>query len=210
MAMLFVFDENINDFVCSNYPLPAYGTGNDCIVWSHSRFIAATDSLCRRFEGLTLKNAFFPLRPASVTGFSAHHAGLAGDFVLNRQIADPIPLLKEIRRWCIKSGLFSYVEPQYKTPLWIHAEVRTAPPASFYVPYPVLFPGNIGPHVFILQKALCLMGFPCVLNGRLDDITLSSLLAFKKCFGLAPDPVVDAATWQILFSKIKKAAKPPV
>jgi len=165
--------------------------------------------LCSHYEELTLKSAFYPLRPASLSGFSAHYAGLAGDFKLSSQVREPISLQKEIRRRCIKSGLFSYVEPQYRTPWWIHAQVEIAPPASFFVPYPALFPGNIGPHVFVLQRGLCLIGFPCLLSGRFDELTLRSLLAFKQKFSLAPEPWVDAFTWQSLFYQIKKAAVPP-
>lgn len=206
--MFFVFDENINDFVCSRLLLPV--SAPDCdIMWSHSRFVEAQKMLCSHYEELTLMNAFYPLQSPSFSGFSAHYAGLAGDFKLSPQIRDPIPLQKEIRRRCIKSGLFSYIQPQYRTPWWIHAEVGIAPPSSLFVPYPVLFPGNIGPHVFILQKGLCLMGLHCLLSGRFDGLTLNALLSFKQRFSLAPDPWVDAFTWQALFYQIKKAAKPP-
>ncbi|MBQ3132483.1 MAG: peptidoglycan-binding protein, partial [Clostridia bacterium] len=113
----------------------------------------------------------------------------------------------EIRRWCVKSGLFSYVHPQYRTPLWIHAEVSTAPPSSLFVPYPALFPGNIGVYSFILQQCLNIIEYPCLINGRFCTDTEYALRQFQSGFDLLPTGFVDSTCWQRLLGAVSNMPK---
>lgn len=81
-------------------------------------------------------------------------------------------------------------------------EVAIRPPASPFVPYPVLFPGDSGVHCFVLQRCLGLAAGPCLLSGRLDGDTLSALRRFRLNAGLPPSDIVDGPLWVRLFSAI--------
>lgn len=128
-----------------------------------------------------------------------HYAGLAADFALLSPGPRPAARQGEIRRWCVRSGLFAYVQPQYRTPLWIHAEVGVAPPCCLSIPYPILRPGDMGPHVYLLQDCLNANGCPCLLSGRFGGDTLAALLRFKAGAGLGTSDCVDAGCWRGLF-----------
>ena len=170
-------------------------------AWTDEAFIHACRELCARFE-LKLTRSFVPIRPGRKVCFSAHHAGLAGDFALLSPCKNIAARQNEIRRWCVKSGLFSYVQPQYSTPLWIHAEVSAAPPSSLFVPYPVLFPGNMGVHCLVLQRCLAIAGYPCLLTGRFSGDTLCALRRFCADRRLPPEDLVSGACWQRLMGAV--------
>lgn len=203
MATLFVYSKSNDIFYTASSSLHSI---NEHTAWTDERFIHACNELCARFE-LRLIRSFVPLRPGYPLHFSPHHAGLAGDFALPDTCTNIISRQNEIRRWCVSSGLFSYVQPQYITPTWIHAEVSVASPSSVFVPYPVIFPGNTGVHCFILQKCLNIMGFPCLLSGRFTEDTLTALYRFRTAIGLPPEGYVDAICWQKLMSAVSTAPK---
>ncbi|MGN0792665.1 MAG: peptidoglycan-binding protein [Christensenellales bacterium] len=203
MATLFVFDKTQNSFSAVS---PSPLRSGDDIAWTDAAFIAACKELCGRFE-LKLSRSFRPVRPGCMDGFSAHHAGLAGDFTLLSPCKNLAARQNEIRRWCVNSGLFSCVQPQYRTPLWVHAEVSVTPPASLLVPYPALFPGNMGVHVFILQRCLNIAGFPCLLCGGFNADTEAALRDFRRAVGLSPENIIDAQCWLKLMEQVRSAAK---
>ncbi len=177
---------------------------NECTAWTDEAFIHACKKLCSRFE-LKLARSFVPVRTGRRICFSAHHAGLAGDFSLLCPCKNIISRQNEIRCWCVKSGLFSYVQPQYRTPLWIHAEVSIAPASSLFVPYPALFPGNSGVYCFILQQCLNIIGYPCLLSGRFSGDTEYALRQFRKDVGLLAEGYVDSVCWQRLMLAVSNA-----
>lgn len=203
MATLFVYSKSKDIFYTAS---PSVLNIRDHEAWTDEAFIHACKELCSRFE-LKLIRSFVPLRPGFPVHFSPHHAGLAGDFALLDPCRNISARQNEIRRWCVKSGLFSYVQPQYRTPLWIHAEVSTAPPSSLFAPYPALFPGNTGVYCFILQKCLNIIGFPCLLSGRFTEDTLHALYRFRTAVGLQAEGYVDSAYWQKLLSAVSCAGK---
>ena len=203
MATLFVYSKSKDTIYTAS---PSLLNINDYAAWTDEAFIHACGELCSRFE-LKLIRSFVPLRPGLPVHFSPHHAGLAGDFALLNPCKNIISRQNEIRRWCVKSGLFSYVQPQYRTPLWIHAEVSTAPPSSLFVPYPALFPGNIGVYSFILQQCLNIIGYPCLINGRFCIDTEYSLRQFQSGFDLLPTGFVDSTCWQRLLHTVSNMPK---
>ena len=65
--------------------------------------------------------------------------------------------------------------------------------------YPALFPGDIGPFVFVMQDALLTIGFAgCSLDGFFGNRTTDALLSFKANHHLTPTPVCDKETFDIL------------
>ncbi|MBQ7120067.1 MAG: peptidoglycan-binding protein [Oscillospiraceae bacterium] len=65
--------------------------------------------------------------------------------------------------------------------------------------YPTLFPGDIGPFVFILQDALISLGFTnCPLDGFFGTATTRALVSFKNDHALPPTPVFDKKTSHLL------------
>lgn len=203
MATLFVYRKSKDDFYTAS---PSLIGLSEHTAWTDETFIRACKELCARFE-LKLTRSFVPIRPGRKVCFSAHHAGLAGDFALLSPCKNIVARQNEIRRWCVHSGLFSYVQPQYRTPLWIHAEVFVGPPASLFVPYPVLFPGNIGVYCFILQRCLNIAGYPCLLSGRFSEDTAAALGRFRTDAGLPACEFVDAVCWQRLMATVSNMAK---
>ena len=151
---------------------------------------------------MILKSSFHTLREPFAP-FSPCFAGLSGDFALLCPCKNICGVQNEIRRYCINHKLFSYVEAQYQSPLWIRGEVSLGR-SSLAVGYPVLFPGNMGVHVFVLQQGLNMLGFSCLMNGSLSGDTLSALSAFRLKHHLAQMEAVDAALWRALFAEIKK------
>lgn len=201
MATLFVYNKSKGDFYTAS---PSVLGLNGYMAWTDEIFIHACNDLCSKFE-LKLIRSFVPLRPGHPMHFSAHHAGLAGDFAMLEPCKKISIRQNEIRRWCVKSGLFSYVQPQYRTPTWIHAEASIAPSSSVFVPYPCLFPGNIGVYCFILQQCLNILGYSCLLSGRFTKDTLCALYRFRTAIGLPPDGHVDSVCWQRLMQSVLKA-----
>jgi len=151
---------------------------------------------------MILKSSFHTLREPFAP-FSPCFAGLSGDFALLCPCKNICGVQNEIRRYCINHKLFSYVEAQYQSPLWIRGEVSLGR-SSLAVGYPVLFPGNMGVHVFVLQQGLNLLGFPCLMSGSLSGDTLPALSAFRLKHHLPQMEAVDAALWRALFAAMKK------
>ena len=201
MATLFIYSKSGSDFYTASSPLSGI---RECIAWTDERFTHACNELCSKFE-LKLSRSFVPLRPGRRVCFSAHHAGLAGDFTLLFPCKSIISRQNEIRLWCVKSGLFSYVQPQYRTPLWIHAEVSIAPYSSLLVPYPALFPGNIGVYCFILQQCLNIAGYPCLMSGRFCEETEYAIKRFQADHCLSVTGFVDSVCWQGLMQAVGAA-----
>lgn len=198
MATLFIYSKSKDDFYTVN---PALLRLSEYTAWTDETFISACKELCAKYE-LKLTRSFVPIRPGHRVCFSAHHAGLAGDFALLSPCKNIAARQNEIRRWCVHSGLFSYVQPQYRTPLWIHAEVSIAPPASLLVPYPVLFPGNNGVYCYILQRCLNIIGYPCLLSGRFSQETVEALQRFKIDARLPVSEHADGACWRKLMAAV--------
>ena len=214
MATLFVFDETHNDFfTLSEEQFLGVGLSvRDFLARSHSeigwtdlRLADAFDALCAEFGPIYAGVGFRRLQSGIHRGQSAHYAGLALDI---GQGLSP-KMQAELRGFCIKSALFSYVQPDYLTPSWVHVEVKTASQASFFPDYPQLECGDPGVHSFLLQDALALCGLPSPLTGYFSQATHRALVEFQGREGLVSRGYVDAATWQRLLCCAKKAVSPP-
>lgn len=197
MAMLFIFDHHTGRFRCSfgappGAPLEmrALWQGHAYPAWTDQRLIEAYGVICEAFGPVWIGACF--KRPAQ--GQSAHYAGLALDMGQGM----PGAKLAQVRRYCLKSPLFSYVEPGYRTPTWIHAEISISPPCAPGRGYPFLRPGEAGTHVFVLQELLGKRGFPCLLSGYFSQGTRAALVKFQRSRGLPDHGFADGALWNSL------------
>ena len=110
MAMIFVYEHRIGDFRCiGDKELPAGLEGRafqhvrDGIAWTDSRVLSAYEALGDALGPVDVECCFLP--PGK--GQSPHYAGLALD--MGRRLTEE----KRKRLWafCLKSPMFSYVEP---------------------------------------------------------------------------------------------------
>ncbi len=65
--------------------------------------------------------------------------------------------------------------------------------------YPTLYPGDIGPFVFVMQDSLLTLGFTeCTLDGFFGNRTTNTLLSFKIEHALPMTPFCDTKTFDLL------------
>lgn len=198
MAMLFIYDHQIGEFRCLYGAPPGSPIETRALwqgqrgrpAWTDDRLLQAYGAVCEAFGPVWIGSCF--KRPGR--GQSAHYAGLALDMGQGMPRAERA----ELRRFCLKSPLFSYVEPGYLTPTWVHAEISIAPPCAPGRGYPFLRPGDAGPHVFLLQELLCRQGFPCLLSGHFKEGTRLALVCYQRGRGLPAHGHADGALWNSL------------
>ena len=198
MAMLFIYDHSIGEFHCAYGPLShgpmemrAFWQGHGgYLAWSDQRLLSAYKAVCQAFGPVWIGAGF----KRAVRGQSAHYAGLALDMGHSMPASERAAL----RRFCLQSPLFSYVEPSFLTPTWVHAEISIAPPCVPGRGYPSLRLGDAGPHIFVLQEHLCRLGFPCLLSGHFTNSTRAALVRYQRGHGLPPHGFVDGVTWNSL------------
>lgn len=125
MAMIFVYEHRISDFRCiGDKELPAGLEGRafqhvrDGIAWTDSRVLSAYEALGDALGPVDVECCFLP--PGK--GNPPTMQGLALD--MGRRLTEE----KRKRLWafCLKSPMFSYVEPPYWTPNWVHGEVAAS------------------------------------------------------------------------------------
>ncbi|MCL2301518.1 MAG: peptidoglycan-binding protein [Firmicutes bacterium] len=125
---------------------------------------------------------------------SQHYAGTAFDVGQNLTNARRALM----RQLATRSGLWSYVEPAYLTPTWVHFDRRLGPPACD-AGYPLQRQGCIGVYVCILQDALNLVtGSDLELDGIFGYATCEQVRAFQALNRLTADGVVGCSTWTAL------------
>ena len=128
---------------------------------------------------------------------SQHYAGTAFD--VGQNLTNTGRAL--MRQLAARSGLWSYVEPAYLTPTWVHLDRRLGPPACD-AGYPVQRQGCIGVYTCILQDALNIVtGSDLDIDGVFGPATCERVRGFQATSGLYADGVVGCATWTALTGK---------
>jgi len=134
-----------------------------------------------------------------ILGQSQHYAGLAFDV---GQRLTPTQRT-ELRNVAVRSGVWSYVEPEYLTPTWVHFDKRRGTSSCVAGGYPTVRAGSKGAYVLILQDALNTLGFK---SGSLDGIfgnnTHNAVTAYQRSKGLVQDGIVGCNTWTLLMRDI--------
>jgi len=128
---------------------------------------------------------------------SQHYAGTAFDVAQNLTNAQRALM----RQMAARSGLWSYVEPAYLTPTWVHFDRRLGPPACA-AGYPLQRQGCVGVYVCILQDALNVVtGSRLSVDGVFGYVTCEQVRIFQALNRLTADGVVGCSTWQALTSQ---------
>lgn len=174
------------------------GQSRSELVWSTSRTMEAWVSLRNSWgRPIYVPYAFRRIGEGGHAGQSQHYAGCAFDCAQNLTNA----LRAQLRRMAQESGLWSYVEPAYLTPTWVHFDARTGPPACSSG-YPMLRQGNRIVYVCILQDALNLVtGAGLAIDGIFGAATAEAVSYFQATSGLTADAIVGCSTWQRLTSR---------
>ena len=125
---------------------------------------------------------------------SQHYAGTAFDV---GQALTPTRR-NRLRQRAIDFGQWSYVEPAYLTPTWVHMDKRNMNPACSSG-YPLLRLGDVSNYVLILQDALNALGYTGAgFDGIFGSGTLAAVQRFQQAFGIPADGIVGCVTWTLL------------
>lgn len=172
------------------------GVSCSSVLWT-SRETMESWNITREAFGqpIPVGYAFRRIWEGGHAGQSQHYAGTAFD------VAQALPNAKrnELRELAIRLGVWSYVEPAYLTPTWVHLDKRFPNPACSTGGYPLVERGSRNMYVFILQDALNALGYPA---GNLDGIfgrnTHNAVEQFQRNNRLTPDGVVGCNTWRAI------------
>lgn len=126
---------------------------------------------------------------------SQHYAGVSFDVGQNLDSATR----DQLRVTAEQTGVWSYVEPAYLTPTWVHFDARATPPACAAGGYPLVRQGSVGNYVLTLQDALNALGFTgSGLDGYFGSGTRNAVISFQRSQGLDADGIVGCLTWERL------------
>lgn len=126
---------------------------------------------------------------------SQHYAGVAFDVGQNLDSATR----DQLRNTAAATGVWTYVEPAYLTPTWVHFDARESPPACAAGGYPLVSIGSVGQYVLVLQDALNVLGYTgSGLDGVFGSGTRGAVIRFQRAQGLDQDGIVGCNTWERL------------
>ena len=108
-----------------------------------------------------------------------------------------------LRNLAIKNKSFTYVEPAYLTPTWVHIDKRDTKPACATGGYPLVKEGKKGVYVAVLQDALNTLGYNAgTIDGIFGKNTKNAVLRYQKSKGLTQDGIVGCNTWKSLTNQV--------
>lgn len=126
---------------------------------------------------------------------SQHYAGVSFDVGQN---LDSVTR-DQLRNTAAATGVWTYVEPAYLTPTWVHFDARATPPACAAGGYPLVRFGSVNNYVLVLQDALNALGYTgSGLDGIFGSGTRNAVVRFQRAQGLDPDGIVGCQTWERL------------
>lgn len=173
------------------------GRSNSDIIWT-SRGVMDSWNTTRTAWGrpIYVGYAFRRIGEGGHSNQSQHYAGTSFDVGQNLSNADR----NSLRNLAEQLGVWSYVEPAYLTPTWVHFDRRAGIPACA-AGYPVMREGMVGVYVCTLQDALGTAGIPGVgIDGIFGPATQRAVIRFQSENGLTADGVVGCQTWTLLTS----------
>lgn len=126
---------------------------------------------------------------------SQHYAGTSFDVGQSLTNAER----NALRNLATRLGVWTYVEPAYLTPTWVHFDRRSPNPACSTGGYPRVHLGQRNTYVFVLQDALNALGYDAGgLDGVFGPHTRRAVIAFQRDNGLDADGIVGCQTWTTL------------
>lgn len=168
------------------------GKSNSSIIWTDSRAMLAWNATRSAWgKSIYVGYAFRRIGEGGHSNQSQHYAGMAFDVAQNLSNASR-SLLRDLAS---RLGVWTYVEPAYLTPTWVHFDARLAPPACS-AGFPMLRQGNKGVYVATLQDALETSGIPAIgIDGLFGPNTRNAVMTFQRENGLTSDGIVGCQTW---------------
>ncbi|MBC8061005.1 MAG: peptidoglycan-binding protein [Clostridiaceae bacterium] len=168
------------------------GASKSNILWTDRRAMNSWNTF-RRFWGspIFVGYAFKRIWEGGHSSQSQHYAGTAFDLGQTLTATQRTRL----RTAATNSGAWSYVEPAYLTPRWVHVDDRFGTPACSIGGFPALSIGSKGVYVLILQDALNALGYTIGLDGIYGRNTSYAVRNFQRAQGLAVLGNVNCATW---------------
>lgn len=173
------------------------GSSKSPTLWTEKRVMQSWNSQ-RYIYGAPIPVGFAFKRPweGGHGSQSQHYAGVAfdvGQRLTNAQRT-------RLRNSAVNSGVWSYVEPEYLTPTWVHFDKRRGTPACHTATgYPQIRQGAKGAYVLIAQDDLNTLGYRTGgLDGIFGTITADGVRRYQKSRGLAVDGIIGCNTWRSL------------
>lgn len=181
------------------------GSSKSDVLWTTRAAMEAFNKL-RSLYGSPIRvgYAFKRIGEGGHAGMSQHYAGVAFD------IAQGMPSAQrdKIRNIAIQNKMFTYVEPAYLTPTWVHVDKRDPNPACATGGYPLVKQGRKGVYVLVLQDALTDLGYgPGALDGIFGPNTKNAVIRYQKNKGLAQDGIVGCNTWRAITTQMQNKTK---
>lgn len=169
------------------------GSSNSNIIWTDKRVMDSWNAFRRGWgRPIFIGYAFKRIWQGGHSAQSQHYAGTSLDLGHTLSGAERDAL----RRYAVRSGVWTYVEPASLTPRWVHVDKRFGIPACARGGYPALRLGSKGVYVCVLQDALSALGFR---TGGIDGVfgygTRNAVIAYQRSRGLGADGVVGCGTW---------------
>ncbi len=165
-------------------------------LWSTRRAMEAFN-VTRNLWGrpIYVGYAFKRIWEGGHAAMSQHYAGVAFDTGQNLDNTTR----NQLRSTAEQSGVWTYVEPAYLTPTWVHMDARATPPACAAGGYPLVLTGSVGNYVLVLQDALNALGYTgSGLDGYFGSGTRNAVINYQRDNGLAQDGIVGCLTWEAL------------
>lgn len=176
------------------------GSSRSDVLWTDKRAIEAFNKLRNAYgKAIPVGYAFKRIGEGGHAGMSQHYAGVAFD------MAQGLPAAQrdKIRNLAIQGRMFTYVEPAYLTPTWVHADRRDVNPACPTGGYPLVKMGRKGVYVAVLQDALNTIGYNAgTIDGVFGQNTKNAVIRYQRAKGLSPDGIVGCNTWKALTQQI--------
>ena len=171
------------------------GKSSSDLIWTDRRAMSAWNKTRAAWgRPIYVGYAFRRIGEGGHADQSQHYAGTAFDVGQNLDNS----ARNQLRNMASQLGVWSYVEPAYLTPTWVHFDARLGPPACA-AGYPLVSIGSKGVYVCTLQDALNTVGSYSVgVDGIFGRNTMQAVRTFQRETGLSPDGIVGCATWTAL------------
>ena len=180
------------------------GRSTSNIIWTDIRAMRAWNVTRAAWgRGIHVGYAFRRIGEGGHANQSQHYAGMAFDVAQNLTNQGR----SQLRATATNTGAWSYVEPAYLTPTWVHFDARLGPPAC-PAGYPLVREGSRGVYVCTLQDALTTVGIPNVaIDGVFGPMTRNAVMTYQRQNGLGADGIVGCATWTSLTARANNALR---
>lgn len=201
------YDRNLNDPM--PYSQDRYltvrefrGSSKSDVLWTDKRAIEAFNKLRNIYgKAIPVGYAFKRIGEGGHSGMSQHYAGMAFDVAQRLTNTER----NKLRNLAIANKMFTYVEPAYLTPTWVHIDKRDPKPACATGGYPLVRYGNKGVYVAVLQDALNSLGYNAgAIDGIFGNNTRNAVLRYQRARGLTQDGIVGCNTWKTLTNEVAR------